>query len=259
VDTMKTYLNGNAAPGDEKERLEPSCDERVCIASQTDKLSAALAEGSDTDSVGLSSGPIEGAEDVFEYTDNGPIREDEDMASLDPPIFIKKLIEDIEHYLLPGECKDDFLLTFDTLEDHFKTKNLPEYVVVMDCTILVWEVLRYRRVKIGVIRNHQRNAAESLFRKSYEGHPPKDAARRYFSDPIFREESRDAFEAAGFSRDAVEVEAFSRSLPALAEIERQIASAQKRIATFMKDLERRYAERGARLARAAWKAALGLS
>ena len=128
---------------------------------------------------------------------------------------------------------------------------------MFDCTILVWEVRRFRRMKIGVIRSHHRYAVETQFRRTHEGRVPKDAAQKYFSDPVFREESRKAFVAAGFSDDAVEVEAFSRSLTAVAAIERQIASAQKRIATFTKDLERRYAERGARVALASLKASRG--
>jgi hypothetical protein len=71
------------------------------------------------------------------------------------------------------------------------------------------------------------------------------SADGWFRDADFRERAAKGFEAAGFASNAVEAEAFQRSLPALATIDRLIASAQKRLMSLLKDLERRYGSRGA--------------
>jgi hypothetical protein len=217
----------------------------------------AVAEDSTIASANLvnpNSSPIEEAEDDEDWR----MAEDVDLASEKIPDFIEQLNVGSDRYLLPGESDDEFMSMFFDLERHFKIKNVMEYWILFDLTTLLWEIFRYRRMKIGIIRNHQRAAVESLFRKTHNGRVPPNAVEDYFSDPVFRAETCKAFEEVGFSPDAVEVEAFQRSLAPIAEIERLIASAQKRVAAFTKDLEKRYADRGARVrAAAAWKAFMG--
>ena len=47
-----------------------------------------------------------------------------------------------------------------------------------------------------------------------------------------------AFELAGYPPNAVQAEAFMRALPSLAQIDRLIVLAQKRLDVFLKDLEK---------------------
>src|SRR5258706_3979715 len=69
-------------------------------------------------------------------------------------------------------------------------------------------------------------------------------ARRCLTDPEFREEAYIDFESMGYIPDG---QAFLLSLPALATIERLGASAEKRYAAAIKELEKRRADRAASL------------
>ena len=69
-----------------------------------------------------------------------------------------------------------------------------------------------------------------------------DAAQQsktWFADPEFRKTKTKEFEAAGYSSRAVEAEAFQRSLTALTAIENLIASAQRRLNSFLWELGQR--------------------
>ena len=198
----------------------------------------------------------------------GEVREDEDLPSLDSPRIVDDFLNDIHRYILPSENAEEFVDMYEALESHFKTKNIPEYFLLLDCAALVWEISRYRRMKIAIVEMRQRPAVELLFRKIYSGnefHPlmidaeVRTKVEKYFSDAAFRTAAIKLFEMSGLPPDAVEIEAFQNSLGTLAKIEQLIASAQKRLANFTKDLERRYAERGARLRRAARAAKSGES
>jgi hypothetical protein len=172
------------------------------------------------------------------------------------PEFIERLIKNPP--LLPGENSYEFEQLFEHFENtHLgRAKSPTEYVLVANVTLLTWEVMRYYRIKASITVNQQRGAVESLFMKTHEGASMEGAAAglrasasvsadAWFSDPAFRARAAKSFEAAGFAPDAVEAEAFQRSLPTLETIDRLIASAQKRLMSFLKDLERRYGSRGA--------------
>jgi hypothetical protein len=110
------------------------------------------------------------------------------------------------------------------------------------------DTLRCHEMKIGVLRNNQRPALESLLRKSHApiiGGPEPSAktqavedARRWFADPASRPAIMKVIEDAGYPPNAVEVEAFQLALPVLAPIERLIVSAQKRLDQYLKELEK---------------------
>jgi hypothetical protein len=144
---------------------------------------------------------------------------------------------------------------FSELEEYFSSQTITEYYIVFDCTYLVWETLRFRRLKAGIVRNNQRAAAEKMFCGIYKGKELKRAIDDYFSSPEFAAQTQKDFETMGLCPDAIGVEALQRSLSPLAEIERQIASAQKRLATFTKELEQRLSDRVSEFNRAAMAAA----
>jgi len=174
------------------------------------------------------------------------------------PRFINRLLENPP--LLPNESRDEFWQVFEDFEstDLGHAKTVTEYVLVYSATVLTWEVMRYDRMKIALMRNQQRPALESLFRKTHEGAAMEGAAaglriaanqnaKEWFVSPASRAVAARNFEAAGYAPEAVEAEAFQRSLAALAVIDRLIASAQKRLLVFLKDLEKRYGARGAEM------------
>ena len=168
------------------------------------------------------------------------------------PSFIKKLFD--EPNRLPPEYREEFGCTFDEFEymHSGRAKTKLEYILVAEATKLTLSIGRYERMKGAILLNQQRPAAENLFRKTHESAAMKNAevglraaaqvsAKKYFSDAAFKANADQTFEAAGYAPDAIEGEAFLRALPSLAVIERQIASAQKRLFAMLKDLEVRYA------------------
>jgi hypothetical protein len=209
---------------------------------------AEVAATAAADAVTPEADPVE--TDDFD-DDEGPVREDENIPSFEIPHFIVNLLKDAHLYILPGESFEDFRNLYYSLETEFVAKNLQEYSLILDYAMLVWETLRYRRMKVGIERNNRHAAVETMFRRLCNGKVPKDAGNDFFSDPVFQAQTRKDFEAAGFSSDAVEVEAFQRSVSSIAAVEKLIAGAQKRIATFTNDLEKRYAARLVRVERAA--------
>ena len=101
--------------------------------------------------------------------------------------------------------------------------------------VLTWEMLRYQRIKVGVLAAHQRPALESLLRRIKVRPAAKTGisevvvqsearrlAARWFDDPASRPATMKMIETAGYPRNAIEVEAFQLALPILAPIERLI-------------------------------------
>jgi hypothetical protein len=174
------------------------------------------------------------------------------------PYFIKCVLENPP--VLPNEKPGEFVLLFEQFEySHLgRAKTVAEYTIVFNATTLTWELMRYHRMKVAILLNHQRGAVESLFRKTHEGASMAGAesglramasvnADQWFGDAAYRARAAKLFEAAGYASNAVEAEAFQRSLPTLATIDRLIASAQKRLTSFLKDLERRYGSRASEM------------
>ena len=181
------------------------------------------------------------------------------------PRSIKRLLDNPP--LLPGENRDLFVQLFEEFEstDLGRAKTVAEYVLVYTITMLTWELMRYQRMKVALLLNQQRAAVESLFRKTHDaamvqGTGPaltieaNQSARAWFANPAYRAQAAKKFEAAGYATAAVEAEAFERSLGALARIENLVASAQKRVMSFLKELESRFGSRAAEMRLVATKA-----
>jgi hypothetical protein len=67
--------------------------------------------------------------------------------------------------LLPDENLKDFLQLFHSLEDYLKPQTDWDYLITYQATMLTFDILRYHEMKVGMLRNHQRPALESLLRK----------------------------------------------------------------------------------------------
>jgi hypothetical protein len=170
------------------------------------------------------------------------------------PGFIDKLLKNPS--LLPPEYREDFGSVFEEFEcTHLgRAKTALEYILVNEATKLVLNLERYERMKGAIFLNEQRAAVETLFRKTHDGAAMQNAgpglravahldAKKYFSDQTFKAKADRTFEAAGYAPDAIEGETFLRALPSLSVIEKQIASAQKRLIGILKELEARYSSR----------------
>jgi hypothetical protein len=197
---------------------------------------------------------------------NGPAEiEDADDDRDYTPRSIKRLLDNPP--LLPGEDPNEFVQLFEEFEyrDSGFAKTATEYILVYTVTMLTWELMRYQRLKVALLLNQQRAAVESLFRKTHDAAMVKgtgpaltieanQSARAWFADPAYRAQAAKKFEAAGYAAGAAEAEAFERSLGALARIENLVASAQKRVMSFLKDLESRFGSRAAEMRMVATKA-----
>jgi hypothetical protein len=134
------------------------------------------------------------------------------------------------------------------------------YLVTYQATMLTWEILRYQKMKIGMLLNHQRRAFESMIhRVTKRGHPVvmsevNRLGKQWFSDPASRPAIQEVFKKAGFPPNAVEIEAFQLALPNLMSIERLIVSTQKRLDQFLKGVERTSKSRAEELRMATTKA-----
>jgi hypothetical protein len=151
--------------------------------------------------------------------------------------------------LLPDENLKDFLQLFHSLEEYVKPQTDWDYLVAYQATTLTFDILRYNEMKVGVLRNHQRPAFESLTQKilvrgamkgdeSVMRAEANQFATQWFSDPAGRPAIVESFKKAGYPPNAVEVEAFQLALPTLVPIERLIVSAQKRLDQYLKGVEK---------------------
>jgi len=156
--------------------------------------------------------------------------------------------------LLPHENEKAFLDLFESFRSYAEPENIVDYHLVFNATVCKWETVRYRFMATAVTSNQQQAGLKSLFMQTHgsasipgaEKVVTMDAAekaRRCFTDPEYCEEAYTDLELMGYIPDG---QAFLLSLPALATIERLAASAEKRYAASIKELEKRRADRAAK-------------
>jgi hypothetical protein len=156
--------------------------------------------------------------------------------------------------LLPHENEDSFLDLFESFRAYAEPENIVDYHLVYTATVSKWETVRYRFMATAVTANQQHAGLKSLFMETHDrasipiakGTVSIDAtknAKRCLTDSEYREEAYLDFESMGYIPDG---QAFLLSLPALATIERLGASAEKRYAASIKELEKRRADRAAK-------------
>ena len=153
--------------------------------------------------------------------------------------------------LLPHEAEHGFLKLFYSFWDYAKPENEIEYHLVYTATVSKWETQRYRSMAVAITENQQQAGLKSLFmKKSDPGNGPlleltasmeaAEKAKRCVADSNVLEEAYYDLELHGYVPMG---EPFLLSLPALSTIERLLASAEKRFAATIKELEKRIAAR----------------
>ena len=168
------------------------------------------------------------------------------------PETIRDLLSDPP--VLPHENEEPFFALFESFQSYAMPENIIEYHLVYTATVCKWEIRRYRFMAVAVTTNQQQAGLASLFEQTSEaglgkvaqhlvGVKARKNAAKCFIDSEYRENTYYDFELAGF---APEGQAFLLSLPALATIERLLASSEKRYAVTMKELEKRMASRAAK-------------
>ena len=167
------------------------------------------------------------------------------------PESIKELLS--HPPLLDHENESDFLEMFEGYREYAKPENIIDYDLVWTLAVSKWEIKRYRFMTTAATSNQQFPAMKTLLMQIHPSasHPLKyskaaveiDAdrdARKCFADEVYKEEMYCKLEMMTFIPDG---QAFLMSLPALATIERLLASAEKRYAAALKELEKRIANR----------------
>ena len=144
---------------------------------------------------------------------------------------------------------DDFL-------DPLLPETVPQHWLVWNSAILTWDVMRYRRMKVAYMLNQRRAAVGGLIRKTFQtsamralrtaGSDIDDNVERYFTDPEYPPLVAQALEKSGYTIDVVEAEMFARSLDGLSQIEKLIASAEKRLMLFFREMEKIHGDRAIR-------------
>jgi hypothetical protein len=156
--------------------------------------------------------------------------------------------------LLPHESEEQFLKLFESFRAYAEPEDVVDYHLVFNATVCKWETGRYRFMAMAVTANQQHAGLKSLFMQTHDDVSTPFAeriasmkaaqnAKRCLTDGEYREEVYLDFESMGYYPDA---QAFLLSLPALATIERLGASAEKRYAAAIKELEKRRADRAAK-------------
>lgn len=167
--------------------------------------------------------------------------------------------------LLPDENEEDFEELFDSFVKAVGAETVIEFYQAYDVAILTWEIQRYQRTRMKLIGNHTRQAVKNTFAmmltdqslvaaEAIVKHDTATQTERFFSDPRFRAQAVHEFDEVDYS---IEAATFALALPEIVAIERLIASAQKRLLSFLDNLEKRCAARAKKLGETAAKATGG--
>lgn len=167
--------------------------------------------------------------------------------------------------LLPDENEEDFEELFDSFVKAVGAETVIEFYQAYDVAILTWEIQRYQRTRMKLIGNYTRQAVKNTFAmmltdqslvaaEAIVKHDTATKTERFFSDPRFRAQAVSEFDEVDYS---IEAATFALALPEIVAIERLIASAQKRLLSFLDNLEKRCAARAKKLGATAAKATGG--
>jgi hypothetical protein len=174
-------------------------------------------------------------------------------VEVDIPDAIKGMLKNPP--ILPNESAAEFDRVYDDFTATWP-ETVPQHWLVWNSTLLTWECMRYRRLKVAYMLNQKRIAVSALIRKSFlspamralrrPGSDIDENIERYFSDPEYQQLVATTLENAGYTADAIEAEIFARSLDGLAKIEKLIVSAEKRLMMFFREMEKIHGDRALR-------------
>jgi hypothetical protein len=166
----------------------------------------------------------------------------------------------------PLENTSDFRSLFDDLaaSNEPGEPSAADWTMAFQTTIVVFRLLSLQRMRAALISHKRPEAVLSLIRQTNPGGPfergslgdlSSSADRdKYFSSKEAKASFEARFAKAGYAPDAREVEAFQLALPALATLDRQIVAAEKQLAAFLKEIERRNLRRAQAFAAAVLRA-----
>jgi hypothetical protein len=180
-----------------------------------------------------------------------------DSAAQDPAHFVPRFVQSQldNPPILPGEIAVEFRSLFRELEFSGQGggRTAVDYAMIFQATVLTWRLLGLERMRAALIRHQRPAAVVGLLRRTDErgevepgSFAYSDATAEaigYFTSEDARRKIETRFAAAGYAPESVDVEAFQLSLHSLATLDRQIASAQKQLMAFLKEVDRRESRR----------------
>jgi hypothetical protein len=138
--------------------------------------------------------------------------------------------------LLMSESIEEFATLRTELEEEIKPKGAIEKIYVDDIAAIVWEALRLRRIKTGIIRNAYRAALETILKQLITDHSYLSTARQdaealatdWLHDRQARIEVSKRLGKFGLDESAIEAEAFRLSCADLERVDRMLTMAESR-------------------------------
>jgi hypothetical protein len=140
--------------------------------------------------------------------------------------------------VLRTESKDGFAKLLEALNQEVKPTSLIERMFVRDVANLLWEIMRLRRIKAGIINNAFQPALKQILQQiqfeptSLPSPTLRAASDRLAYDWLFSQESKDRvsslLQEAGLDEFAVEAEAFRMTIDDIEKVDRALAFAEAR-------------------------------
>jgi hypothetical protein len=176
---------------------------------------------------------------------------------------VKALLADTP--VLITESKDEFEALYKDVHRQVKPRDVIEEFDVSHISSLIWETLRLRKSKVGIINAGYRAAMEQIFDQllrepgepRYDDRPSEDAqllAWKWFVDPKAKAEASRLLTRFGLDESAIEATVIRNTLPQIEAVDRLIAGAEARlrqalrfIAEYRESLARRLSEAADRI------------
>jgi hypothetical protein len=139
--------------------------------------------------------------------------------------------------LLITESGDEFDRVRDALDQELKPRGIIEQMYVADIAHLVWEILRLRRCKAGIINSAFRDALEKLLTQLLRQpgglvylvkDEAESLAHAWFSDPAAKKQISELLRDFQLDESVIEAEAIRSSAADLERLDRLLASLESR-------------------------------
>ena len=173
------------------------------------------------------------------------------------PTFVQKQLDNPP--VLPGESAREFNIMFREIEYSADggNKTAADWVIDYQATALIWNLQRYDRMVVAVIRQMHPAAVAALIRRTsiYGETEPGSLvygqahaeALKYFASEETKKLVLQRFSKAGYTPNAVEVEAFEQALAQITSLNRQQTVARQQLLAFLKEIDRRNSRRAKEL------------
>src|SRR5262249_38921807 len=135
--------------------------------------------------------------------------------------------------LLISESADEFDALRDAFEREIKPHGVIEQMYMHDISSIVWEILRLRRGKVGILNSAFRSALEHLLVQLLKGAGQYDfrvkdeaqaLARSWFTDQEAKKQVSETLSRFDLDESAIEAEAIRRSSSDLELLDRMLTS-----------------------------------